>query len=119
MPIHQGRLGAQPTTTERVFRPIAPSATASSAFENVVVEGAVIPVHAHAVEELIVCLEGRAECTFVGSPPEIYTAGSVVVIPAGARHTIRNLGPGPLRQLSFFAGAAPGTVWDDGAGSVS
>ena len=118
MPIHHRQLGAQLTATERIFRPIADGATRSAAFENVVIEGAVIPWHQHAHEELIVCLEGRAECTFAGSPPELYTAGSVVVIPPSTRHTITNVGPGELRQLSFFSGPEPGTVWDADSGSV-
>jgi quercetin dioxygenase-like cupin family protein len=118
MPIHHSQLGAQLATTERIFRPIAESATNSAAFENVVVEGAVIPWHQHGHEELIICLEGHAECTFAGSAPELYTVGSVVVIPPNTRHTITNVGPGQLRQLSFFSGPEPGTVWDADSGSV-
>jgi quercetin dioxygenase-like cupin family protein len=117
MPIFHDRLGAELASAERVFRPIGEGA-GSSAFENVVVEGAVIPWHQHRHEEVLVCLAGRAECTFAGGSPERYSAGSVVVIPAHTRHTIRALGPGPLRQLSFFAGPAPETEWDTDAGDV-
>lgn len=118
MPIFHDRLGAELATSERVFRPIG-EGPASCAFENVVGEGAVIPWHQHPHEEVLVCLAGRAECTFAGGSPEPYAAGSVVVIPAHTRHTIRALGPGPLRQLSFFAGPAPATEWDTAPGSVT
>ena len=117
MPIFHDRLGAELATSERIFRPIG-EGDASSAFENVVAAGAVIPWHQHAHEETLVCLEGEAECTFEGGAPEIYRAGSVVVIPARTRHTIRALGLGVLRQLSFFAGPAPATEWDTDGGSV-
>lgn len=114
--IFRGRLGAQLASTERIFRPIGDGA-ASSAFENVVTAGAVVPWHQHAHEEMIVCLEGSGECTFDGGEAEPYSAGDVVVIPAHTRHSLRALTP--LRQLSFFAGAEPGTVWDSDGGDVS
>jgi quercetin dioxygenase-like cupin family protein len=116
MPIFRARLGAQPTSSERIFRPISDGAT-SSAFENVVVAGAIVPWHQHAHEEVIVCLEGRATCTFADGAPEEYAAGDVVVIPANTRHSLHALTP--LRQLSFFSGAEPGTVWDTDGGDVS
>ncbi|MEP6861127.1 MAG: cupin domain-containing protein [Deltaproteobacteria bacterium] len=117
MPIFHDRLGAELVTSERIFRPIG-EGDASCAFENVVTGGAVIPWHQHAHEETIVCLEGEAECTFENGVPERYAAGSVVVIPSRTRHTIRALGPGVLRQLSFFSGPAPATEWDTDPGSV-
>ena len=121
MPIHHNLLGAQLISTERIFRPIANEArgaTACSAYENVVVAGATVPMHRHAVEEIIVCLSGTAECTFEEGGAEAYAAGSVVIIPAGKLHTIRNTGSSELRQLSFFAGTNPDTRWVDSAGSV-
>ena len=121
MPIHHNLLGARPTDTERVFRAIAsPSlgATSCSVHENVVVGGAVIPTHKHAVEEILVCLSGTAECTFPGAAPQQYREGSVVIIPPNTPHTIRNTGAELLRQLSFLAGEPPGTEWLEAPGSV-
>ena len=119
MPIHHHVLGALPASTERSFLPIAASARASSAFDNVVVAGATVPLHRHGVEEIIVCLAGVAECRIEDGPAERYQAGSVLVIPPGVAHTIRNVGDGPLHQLSFFAGSGPGTEWIEPAGSVA
>jgi quercetin dioxygenase-like cupin family protein len=116
MPIFHGRLGATLTSSERIFRPIMEGAS-SAAFENVVAAVAVVPWHQHAHEEIIVCLEGRAECTFENGAPEEYTAGSVLVIPPLTRHTLRAIEP--VRQLSFFSGREPGTVWDTDGGDVS
>lgn len=121
MPIHHDLLGAKLTSTERIFRPIANEArgaTSCSAFENVVLGGATVPMHRHAFEEIIVCLSGTAECTFEGGKPEAYAAGSVLIIPAGKLHTIRNTGSSELRQLSFFAGSNPDTQWVETPGSV-
>ena len=121
MPIMHDQLGTLPTTTERVFRTVAgpkQGVKSGSVHENVLVTGAVIPEHLHAVEEVLVCLNGTAECRFNGGPPEQYRAGSVVIIPAYTPHTIRNTGAGLLRQLSFFAGDPPQTKWLEAPGSV-
>ena len=121
MPIHHDMLGAQLESTERVFPPIANQALGAnscSAHENVVIAGATIPLHKHAVEEVIVCLAGNAECSFNGGEAEPYGAGSVVIIPSNTPHTIRNTGGTELRQLSFFAGPQPGTEWLQDPGSV-
>lgn len=121
MPIHHNQLGAVPAATERVFRAIANpklGARFCSVYENVLISGAVTPTHKHAVEEILVCLSGAAECTLPGNAPEPYHEGSVVIIPPNTPHTIRNTGAGLLRQLSFFAGDPPRTEWLEGPGSV-
>jgi quercetin dioxygenase-like cupin family protein len=122
MPIHRNALGHQPTSTERVFARIAGGAQGGHtfiAFENVLLPGAVVPLHQHAVEEVLVCLAGEAECSFNGGSSEPYAAGSVVVIPANTPHTLRNTGPGEMRQLSFFPAPSQDTVWLEPQGSVS
>jgi len=121
MPIHHNLLGALPANTERIFPAIANErlgASSCSAHWNVVVPSATIPLHKHAVEEIIVCLSGMAECSFDGGTPEPYRSGSVVIIPANMPHTIRNVGSEQLRQLSFFAGDPPQTEWLQPQGSV-
>ncbi len=47
-----------------------------SVHENVVVAGATVPLHQHAVEEVIVCLAGTAECSFNGGTPEKFHIGA-------------------------------------------
>ena len=121
MPIHTFRLGALPDSTERTFRALANSdlgAKCCSVHDNVLIAGAVIPRHKHAVEEILVCLGGSAECSFGDGTPEMYGEGSVVIIPANTAHTIRNTGPGTLWQISFFAGNPPCTEWLESPGSV-
>jgi len=122
MPIVRHALGAQLGDTERIFTAVADAARGAaggSVHENVVRAGAVVPLHRHAVEEIIVCLAGEAECSFDGGEPQRYEAGSVVVIPANVPHTIRNVGAGELRQLAFFPALTPQTQWIEPAGSVS
>lgn len=121
MPIHHNQLGSAPTSAERVFRAIADTklgAKSCSVYDNVIVAGATIPLHKHAVEEVLVCLGGTAECSFNGGPAERYYEGSVVIIPPNTPHTIRNTGSGLLHQLSFFAGHPPQTEWLEPQGSV-
>ena len=65
------------------------------------------------------CLSGTGECTFEDNPPERYRAGSVLVIPAGTRHTLRNVGADRLIQLAVLAGPNPDTRWVASEGSVT
>ena len=52
----------------------------------------------HATDELVMPIEGRIELEFSGTRrcPAI---GEEVLIPAGARHTVRNLSEGTARWL--------------------
>ena len=122
MPIHHNMLGNLPSETERTFVALANEALGTqscSVHENVLNPGAVVPWHEHQVEEVIVCLSGVGECTFKGKDSERYQAGSVLIIPAGTPHTLRNAGSDLLHQLAFLAGVAPGTHWIESEGSVS
>ena len=121
MAVHHNILGARPKTTERVFAQIAgpeQGARQLIAYENVLLPGTVVPLHMHAVEELLVCLSGTAECCFSGGAPQTYSAGSVVIIPANTPHKIRNTGSGEPRQLSFFPAVSQDTTWLEPQGSV-
>ncbi|MFM9941084.1 MAG: cupin domain-containing protein [Hyphomicrobiaceae bacterium] len=105
-------LGAVPTSSDgRVRNYLAnPSlgATQSTIHENVINPGGAVPWHYHATEEILVVLEGDGQAlTDIGA--EFYAAGDVVIIPAGRKHSLRNTGTVPLRQLCFFPGD-PGTV---------
>ena len=122
MPIHHAMLGTLPTTTERTFTALATprlGTSSCSIHENILNVGAVVPLHRHPIEEVIVCLAGEGECTFEGHAPELFRAGSVLVIPAGTAHTLRNVGSERLRQLAFLAGPEPGTQWLEPEGSVA
>ncbi len=91
----------------------------SSAHENILEPGAVIPRHRHGVEEVIVCLEGEAVCEIGDGPPQPYGAGSVVIVPPATAHAIRNVGAGRLRQLCFFPAGSPQTTWLEPEGEVT
>jgi quercetin dioxygenase-like cupin family protein len=121
MPIYHHQFESLPADTERLFRTIFPAGTSGahcSLHENVLVPRAVSPLHHHSVVEVLICLDGTAECSLDGAVPESYKGGSVVVIPANTPHTIRNTGPSHLRQLSFLAGDSPNTQWLEAPGSV-
>ncbi|MBS0448713.1 MAG: cupin domain-containing protein [Proteobacteria bacterium] len=122
MPIHHAMLGTLPTSTERTFTALATPALGTSVcsvHENILNAGAVVPLHKHHVEEVIVCLAGSGECTFEGASPEPYRAGSVLIIPAGVAHTLRNAGDERLCQLAILAGPEPATQWLEPEGSVA
>jgi quercetin dioxygenase-like cupin family protein len=121
MPIYHNQFDSLPAGTERMFRTIFSAESGGALFslhENVLVPEAVIPLHRHAVVEVLLCLSGTAECSLAGAVAQSYQAGSVVVIPAGTPHTIRNTGTSHLRQLSFLAGNSPDTEWLEPPGSV-
>lgn len=122
MPIHHAMLGTLPSTTERTFTALATPALGTSAcsvHENILNVGAVVPLHRHPIEEVIVCLSGEGECTFEGQEPQAFCAGSVLIIPPGTAHTLRNVGAGRLHQLAILAGREPGTQWLEPEGSVA
>ena len=122
MPVHHHMLGQTPSTTERILHPIADAALgtrSSLVYENVLDPGAEVPLHQHPVEEVIVCLDGAAECSFDGGPWQRYEPGSVVIIPAYTPHTLRNVGPGLLRQLAFIPTGINQTTWIEPKGSVA
>lgn len=69
--------------------------------------GVIVPWHTHATEEVIVVLSGEGECR-TENATETYSAGDVLIFPAGMKHAIRNSGNALLRQLCIFP-ADPGT----------
>ena len=122
MPIYHQMLGKVPTETDRIRNYLANEdlgAKHCSAHENVLKPGAEVPAHQHAVEEVIVCLEGEGECTFANQPAAKYYAGSVIIIPPNTPHLLRNTGKSLLRQICFFAGNPTDTQWVQWEGSVA
>lgn len=121
MPIHHNMLGRTPAETERILFPIATQALgaeSSSVYENVLSPGAEVPLHEHPIEEVIVCISGTAECSFYGGAWQRYETDSVVIIPANTPHSLKNVGAGYLRQLTFFSVNTNKTQWHEPKGSV-
>ena len=72
--------------------------------------GAATTPHHHAVtEEIYYILSGTAAMT-LGSETRPVGPGDAIAIPSGARHTIRNTGPG---ELVFLCTCAPGYEHSD------
>lgn len=64
--------------------------------------GVVFPRHSHPGEELVYVTEGVLEYTLDGKPPVILKAGDVLFIPAGAVHTVKNVGSGKAAELATY-----------------
>lgn len=60
------------------------------------------PEETHAGDQVVFVVEGRAVVTVEGIAHEA-RAGACVLIPAGARHHVRNPGAQPLFFLSVYA----------------
>ncbi|MEP6942917.1 MAG: cupin domain-containing protein [Betaproteobacteria bacterium] len=121
MPVHHNMLGQTPSATERILFPIADQALGTQAsllYENVLNPGADVPLHQHPFEEVIVCIAGVAECSLNSGPWQRYEPGSVLIIPPNTPHSLRNIGPGLLRQLAFMPTSDNQTIWLDPKGSV-
>ena len=64
-------------------------------FEQFCEPGLGVPVHVHAVEEVLEVVDGTAE-VFQADESAIVGSGQSVVIPAGVYHEFRNAGQGTL-----------------------
>jgi len=83
--------------------------------ENVINPGGAVPWHSHAIEEVIVVLDGFGECrTSAGS--EAYRAGDVIIVSAHEPHAVHNTSDTALRQLCIFGGE-PNTLFLEGENS--
>ncbi len=78
--------------------------------ENVIASQGAIPPHHHAVEELLVCLEGQGEVVLDGVTHP-FVRGDTAIVPAGMIHGVQNTGVQPMRMLGFFPTAHPETTW--------
>ena len=77
----------------------------SSALVQMVLEpGGSVPTHTDSAEEVMLVLEGTVEAR-VGDESGTLEAGGIVLIPAMAPHSIRNVAGETARMLGFFAGA--------------
>ena len=73
-------------------------------FDQLCDPGLGAPTHIHAVEEVLEVFAGRAEI-WVGEEKTIAEANQSVLIPAGARHGFRNVGPETLHVRATLAAA--------------
>ena len=64
--------------------------------------GVVAPKHNHPGEEIVYVLEGSLEYQVEGRPPMTLNAGDVLFIPAGAVHSVKNVGGGNASELATY-----------------
>jgi len=83
-------------------------------FEQFCDPGLGAPIHLHAVEEVLEVMEGEAEITLRGETL-ILRANQSIVIPAGARHSFRNIGGGILKVRATLASPIFEASYDDRA----
>jgi quercetin dioxygenase-like cupin family protein len=64
--------------------------------------GYVAPRHTHFGEEIIYVIEGTLVYDVEGRPPTTYKAGEVLMVPAGAIHSVKNIGSGNGAELATY-----------------
>jgi quercetin dioxygenase-like cupin family protein len=79
-------------------------ADSSSLVHMLLEPGGRVPPHTDSAEEVVLVLEGTVEA-HVGDESGTLEAGGMVLIPAMALHSIRNVGGDTARMLGFFSGA--------------
>jgi len=64
--------------------------------------GYVSPRHTHPGEEIIYVLEGTLEYQIEGQPARTVKPGDVLFVPAGAIHSVKNVGSGNGAELATY-----------------
>ena len=64
--------------------------------------GVMAPEHSHPGEEIVYVVEGLLEYVIDGKPPVTLKAGDVLFIPAGAVHTVKNVGTSKAAELATY-----------------
>jgi len=64
--------------------------------------GYVAPRHTHAGEEVIYVIEGTLEYQIEGQPTRTVKPGDVLFVPAGAIHSVKNIGTGDGAELATY-----------------
>jgi len=64
--------------------------------------GYVAPKHTHPGEEIIYVLEGTLQYQIEGQPPATVKPGDVLFVPAGAIHSVKNVGSGNGAELATY-----------------
>src|SRR5262245_42088883 len=58
--------------------------------------------HTHPGEEIIYVLQGSLEYEIEGQPPKTFHTGEALTVPAGAVHSVRNVGSGNAAELATY-----------------
>jgi quercetin dioxygenase-like cupin family protein len=95
---------SDPTMRFKIARPFsAETGTKDSAVGYFEVEpGNALPTHTDSAEEILLCLEGRAEVV-LGNERDQISAGEMALVPAMVPHTLRNGGTETVRIVGFFS----------------
>jgi quercetin dioxygenase-like cupin family protein len=99
-------VGDDPDVSGRIA--MATSAETGADSMTIVLEvdpGKRIPLHTHSAEETVVVLKGSAIAT-AGEAQGPVSVGSVIVVPAFAKHGFENTSTETLRLLAFFPAGA-------------
>ncbi len=64
--------------------------------------GAEFPSHSHPGEELVFIVKGALEYVVDGKPAVMLDTGDVLFIPAGAIHSVRNVGEKDAAELATY-----------------
>jgi quercetin dioxygenase-like cupin family protein len=64
--------------------------------------GYVAPRHSHPGEEVIYVIEGTLEYQIEGQPTRTVKPGDVLFVPAGAIHSVKNIGTGKGAELATY-----------------
>jgi quercetin dioxygenase-like cupin family protein len=64
--------------------------------------GYIAPKHTHFGEEIIYVIEGTLVYDVEGRPATTYKAGEVLIVPAGAIHSVKNIGSGNGAELATY-----------------
>jgi quercetin dioxygenase-like cupin family protein len=64
--------------------------------------GVAFPAHSHPGEEVAYVIEGLLEYQFEGRPPVILKPGEALFIPAGTKHSAKNVGSGNASELATY-----------------
>lgn len=80
----------------------ATGAAQLTVFEQWCTPGHGAPLHSHVVEEVLRILAGRAQVV-VSEDECACSAGSTIIVPAGAVHGFTNVGDEPLHVLAILA----------------
>jgi quercetin dioxygenase-like cupin family protein len=64
--------------------------------------GVAFPLHSHPGEEIAYVLEGLLEYQLEGQPPITLKPGEALFIPAGAKHSAKNVGSTNAAELATY-----------------
>jgi quercetin dioxygenase-like cupin family protein len=97
--------------TTRMLVSARNGAAALCVFEQWIAPAAGAPSHRHLVEELLTVVAGEAEI-WIDDERTVVTAGQSLLVPAGRRHGLRNVGSGVLHVRAVLASAVFEATFD-------